>query len=241
MAAEGELKLLGTWASPYVSRVKLALHLKGQSYEYVVEEDHFNNKSELLLSSNPVHKKVPVMIHNGKPICESLIIMEYIDEAFPCAEASLLPADPHDRAVARFWATYIDDKLVPSWKQAFSGKTGEEKAEGMSHTLAAVDALEAAMEECSSKGKPFFGGDTVGYLDVALGGLLSWLHGTEELCGAKILDAAKTPLLSAWARRFGELDAAKVALPDVGKLVKFAKMRRAQLEAAMAAATVSRN
>jgi glutathione S-transferase len=94
MAAEGELKLLGTWASPYVSRVKLALHLKGLSYEYVVEEDHFNNKSELLLSSNQVHKKVPVMIHNGKPICESLIIMEYLDEAFPDTAAPLLPADP---------------------------------------------------------------------------------------------------------------------------------------------------
>ncbi|EAY79298.1 hypothetical protein OsI_34424 [Oryza sativa Indica Group] len=183
MAGHDELKLLGTWASPYVSRVKLALHLKGLSYEYVVEEDHFNNKSELLLSSN---------------------------------------------------------QLVPSWKQAFSGKTGEEKAEGMRHMLAAVDALEAAMEEWS-KGKPFFGGDAVGFLDVALGGLLSWLHGTEELCGAKILDAAKTPLLSAWARRFGEMDAAKVALPDVCKLVEFAKMRRVQLEAAMAATTVSRN
>lgn len=237
---EGELKLLGTWASPYVSRVKLALHLKGLSYEYVVEEDHFNNKSELLLSSNPVHKKVPVMIHNGKPICESLIIMEYLDEAFPDTAAPLLPADLHDRAVARFWAAYIDDKLVPSWKQAFSGKTGEEKAEGMRHMLAAVDALEAAME-WSYKGKPFFGGDAVGFLDVALGGLLSWLHGTEELCGAKILDAAKTPLLSAWARRFGEMDAAKVALPDVCKLVEFAKMKRVQLEAAMAATTVSRN
>ncbi len=112
MAAEGELKLLGTWASPYVSRVKLALHLKGLSYEYVVEEDHFNNKSELLLSSNQVHKKVPVMIHNGKPICESLIIMEYLDEAFPDTAAPLLPADLHDRAVARFWAAYIDDKVI---------------------------------------------------------------------------------------------------------------------------------
>ncbi|KAF2914522.1 hypothetical protein DAI22_10g169200 [Oryza sativa Japonica Group] len=180
------------------------------------------------------------MIHNGKPICESLIIMEYLDEAFPDTAAPLLPADLHDRAVARFWAAYIDDKLVPSWKQAFSGKTGEEKAEGMRHMLAAVDALEAAME-WSYKGKPFFGGDAVGFLDVALGGLLSWLHGTEELCGAKILDAAKTPLLSAWARRFGEMDAAKVALPDVCKLVEFAKMKRVQLEAAMAATTVSRN
>ena len=62
-----ELKLLGTWTSPFVIRVKLALSFKGLSYEDVEEEDLYHNKSELLLKSNPVHKKVPVLVHNGKP------------------------------------------------------------------------------------------------------------------------------------------------------------------------------
>ena len=111
MAAGGgdELKLLGMWASPYVSRVKLALHLKGVSYEYV--EEDLANKSDLFLRSNPVHKTVPVLIQNGNPICESSIIVQYIDEAFPDSGAALLPSDPHDRAVARFWTAYIDDKV----------------------------------------------------------------------------------------------------------------------------------
>ena len=68
---EDELKLLGTWASPWVSRVKLALNLKGLSYEYI--EQDLDEKSVLLLASNPVHKKVPVLIHNGKSFCESRV------------------------------------------------------------------------------------------------------------------------------------------------------------------------
>ncbi|VAH12232.1 unnamed protein product [Triticum turgidum subsp. durum] len=225
MAGEDELKLLGTWASPWVSRVKLALHLKGLSYEYV--EQDLDNKSDLLLTSNPVHKKVPVLIHNGKPICESVVILEYIDEAYGITGPSLLPTDPYECAIARFWVDYIDQKLVIPWKVAFTAD-GEEKTEGIKHMLAVVQTLEGALKECS-KGKPFFGGDSVGYVDIALGGLLAFLQGTEELCGTKPFDIANTPLLLAWVERFIALDAAKVALPDVTKLVEFAKTKRAQM------------
>ncbi|KAF8698472.1 hypothetical protein HU200_035212 [Digitaria exilis] len=227
--AGGELKLLGAWPSPFALRVKLALSFKGLSYEDI--EEDLRNKSDLLVSSNPVHKKIPVLIHNGKPICESQIIVQYIDEAFVGTGPSLLPGDPYERAIARFWAAYVDDKLVASWMQTFRGKTDEEKAEGVKQTLAAVEHLEAAFKECS-KGKPFFGGDNVGYLDVTLGGLVGWVHAGEKLYGFNPFDATRSPLLNAWVERFGELDAAKAVLPDTDRLVDFAKMRQAEAAAA---------
>jgi glutathione S-transferase len=70
--------LFDTWASPFGMRVRIALEEKGVNYEYT--EQDLRNKSPLLLQMNPVYKKVPVLLHNGKPICESLIAVEYVDE-----------------------------------------------------------------------------------------------------------------------------------------------------------------
>ncbi|KAK1662664.1 hypothetical protein QYE76_050823 [Lolium multiflorum] len=229
MAGGDELKLLGTWASPFAIRVKFALALKGLSYEYA--EEDLASKSDLLLSSNPVHK-IPVLIHNGVPVCESNVIVEYIDEAF--AGPSILSADPYERAIARFWAAYVDDKLLASWATIiFRGKTEEEKSEGKKALLAALDTLEGALANCSD-GKAFFGGDSVGLVDMALGSQLSWLKATEVITGEEFFASDKTPLLAAWMARFTELDDAKAALPDVDKVVEFAKMRQARMAAAAA-------
>lgn len=224
------LKLIGQYGSAFVTRVKLALSLKGLSYEYV--EEDLRNKSALLLSSNPVHKAVPVLIHRGKPICESQVIVQYIDEAFAGIGPPLLPADPYERSVARFWAAFIEDKLVSPWDRVFRAKTEDEREEAMKQMLAAVDALEGALKE--GRPRPFFGGDSVGYVDVVLGGAVSYAKGHDALFGSELIDAAKTPLLAAWMERFCELDAAKAVLQDVHAVVEYARTVQARVAAATA-------
>ena len=108
--AKSDVKVLSSWPSPYSMRPRIALNIKSVNYEYI-EERLWEGKSELLLKSNPVQKKVPNLIHGDNTICESLIIVQYIDETWSSAP-SILPSDPYERAIARFWAAYLDEKVL---------------------------------------------------------------------------------------------------------------------------------
>ena len=103
-----EVILLDEWLSMFGMRARIALAEKEIKYEY--REQDLMNKSQLLLQMNPIHKKIPVLIHKGKPICESIIIVEYIDEVWK-EKAPLLPSDPYQRAQARFWADFVNKKV----------------------------------------------------------------------------------------------------------------------------------
>jgi glutathione S-transferase len=107
-AIEEEVQLLGAVGSPFVIRVQIALKLKGIEHKYV--EEKLGYLSETLLNYNPVYKMVPVLVHNGNPISESRVILEYIGEAWK--QNPILPNDPYQRAVDRFWSKFIDDKVI---------------------------------------------------------------------------------------------------------------------------------
>ncbi|KAK2969000.1 hypothetical protein RJ640_007865, partial [Escallonia rubra] len=162
MEDQSEVVLFGMWASHYCTRVELALKLKGIPYQYV--EEDLQNKSDLLLQYNPVHKKVPVMVHKGKPVAESIVILEYIDDCWSNTPR-LLPDDPHERSKVRFWASYYDQKLIPSSVHlvALKGKEQEKAMENFSEVLS---VFEEGIARDFPQRSPFFNGETLGFVDI---------------------------------------------------------------------------
>ncbi|KAK1390667.1 Glutathione transferase [Heracleum sosnowskyi] len=208
MAAQG-VKLLGAWASPYSRRVEIALKLKGIDYEFVAQT--LSPKSPDVLKYNPVHKKVPILLHNGKPVVESLVVVEYIDETWSSGP-SILPADPLGKANARFWAKFIDDKLMPAIINIRRCQ-GEEQVKAIDVVVELLKVLENEL-----KGKKFFGGDTIGLVDIAANFIALWLPVHQEIMGLQIVTKEKLPVFCAWIDEYLNSSIIKQSLPSKDEL-----------------------
>ncbi|GAB4833891.1 hypothetical protein Ancab_032138 [Ancistrocladus abbreviatus] len=213
-----EVKLFGAWASPFSNRIEIALKLKGVEYEYI--EEDLQNKSPELLKYNPVYKKIPVLVHNGKPIAESLVILEYVDETWK--DNPILPQDPYERAMARFWAKFIDEKVLPSTWKALWG-AGEEQVKAVEEANENLKILEKELE-----GKRFFGGESIGYVDIVANFTALWIPVVQEAVERQVL-AVDFPTLCKWKGEFLNNDFIKENMPPKDKLKAF---YRARLEAA---------
>lgn len=215
---ESKVTLHGFWASPYVCKVIWTLKLKGVLVEYI--EEDLSNKSAALLEYNPVHKKVPVLVHGGKPISESAVILEYIEETWPDRDNPLLPADPHDRALARFWIDFGQQKGLTFFAFFLSSEEDKEKTGKQ-----VLETLRIVQDEALAD-KKFFGGDRIGLVDLSYGWLVHMFECVQEIVGLRIMEPLSLPKLCEWAINFREEPVIKDNLPDEVELTAHLKRVR---------------
>ncbi|OIW07514.1 hypothetical protein TanjilG_14460 [Lupinus angustifolius] len=210
---QGEVKLLGIRGSPFVCRVVIALKLKGVEYEFI--EENLGNKSDLLLEYNPIYKKVPVLFNYDKPVSESLAIVKYIDD---CSKGDpMLPTKPYQRGLAHFWSNFIDEKIVPAVRKAVFTLDEVEREKGIEESLEALQFLE---NELKSK---FFGGDEIGFLDIAATIIAYWVPIFQEVTGLQIFTSDKFPKLYNWSQELINHPIVKESLPPREPLLAFFK------------------
>lgn len=107
----GGIRLYGYFRSSCSWRLRLALGLKGLSYEYVpvnllAGEQH----ADWYAAINPFHA-VPTLVIDGHTLSESLPILEYLEETRPTPP--LLPREPHLRAKVRQLAETVNAGIQP--------------------------------------------------------------------------------------------------------------------------------
>ncbi|XP_059306452.1 probable glutathione S-transferase [Lycium ferocissimum] len=168
------------------------------------------------ISSN---EKLPF---NGKPIAESMVIVEYIDETFE--GLSILPKDPYDRALARFWAKFLDDKVLYR-KHREHGilfiilyDNGEEQEKGKEEVWEMLKILDNELKD-----KKFFVNDKFGFADIAANFMGLWLGLFQEGSGVVVVTSEKFPNFCAWRDEFFNCSQVKKYLPPRDELLAFFK------------------
>lgn len=105
-------------ASTCSKKVRMCLAEKALEWDsHLVNLQKFEQHDPEYLKLNP-NGVVPTLVHDGRPITESTVIIEYIDDTFP--DRPLKPEDTYARAQMRLWEKWSDDVgyaavYVPTW------------------------------------------------------------------------------------------------------------------------------
>ncbi|KAI0452406.1 glutathione S-transferase [Xylaria acuta] len=181
-ADEHALKLYGGWFCPFVQRSWIVLHEKRISHQYVEINPYHKAAEFLALNPRGLVPTVAVPTESGrdkekekvKPLYESTVVCEYLDEAY-ADEAEhgepLLPRgdDPRDvylRARCRLWIDHVGNKIVPGFYRLLQHTPEKDYSieEARTNFLNQIGAFVREMDD----GGPWFLGERFSLVDVML-------------------------------------------------------------------------
>src|SRR5690606_31978114 len=112
-ATEPSMKLFHGWLSSASRRVRLCLAEKGIDYESVaIDLGRQQQHSPEYLAMNPNGVVPALQLDDGRPLHESSVICEYLDDIRP--DPPLRPSDPYRLAVMRNFIRWTDEKVLPN-------------------------------------------------------------------------------------------------------------------------------
>jgi maleylacetoacetate isomerase len=166
------LVLYHYWRSSSSWRVRFALHYKGISYEsrFVnLRAGEQSNDEYKMLSPLGV---VPCLLVNGRPLTESVAILEYLEDVAP--EKALLPHDPWRRARVRQLVEVVNSGIQPLQNLTVLDRVSSDEGvrnEWVRHFIGrGLEALESSLAavEADFGSGPYAFGDQLTLADVYL-------------------------------------------------------------------------
>ena len=206
------MKLYTFFRSGTSHRLRIALNLKGLSYEQAAvdlrREEHLGDAFKAI---NP-QQFVPVLEADGHRMTQSPAIIEWLEERYP--NPPLLPADAADRAQVRALAALVgcdihpvnNRRILEALRHRFGADDAAVNDWCGTWISAGFDAIEAMLAANTRRGDYCFG-NTPTLADVYL------VPQVESARRFKV-DLARWPRVQAIDTRCGELEAFRKAAPS---------------------------
>jgi glutathione S-transferase len=152
-----DLHLVSHKLCPYVQRARIVLAEKNIPHQ--VQFIDLADKPEWFLKISPLGK-VPVLCVDGRPLFESAVIAEYLDETSP---GSLHPLDALEKARNRSWIEFASATLA-----AIATFYRAKDHESFSDAMASLGERFRRLEDELDDG-PWFNGEAFSMVDAAFG------------------------------------------------------------------------
>ena len=195
-----KLKLVSFNLCPFVQRARITLEEK--KLEHEIEYIDLDMPPDWFFDVSPL-EKVPVLLVDDKPLFESMVICEFIDNI---SGDDLYPKDPFKRAQQRAWIALADTMLG----LLFNLKTASTETDFKRAKASMIDKLDVLEEEMGDG--PYFAGDKFGMVDVAYAPLFRNLTGITRHTGVDFYE--DTPKVRAWSEQLLATPAVKASVPD---------------------------
>ena len=115
----------------------------------------------ILIDINP-KGLVPAVEYQGKALYESLILCEFLEDAYPSYQPNILPTDPYKRAYVRIWVDFITKNLVPGFMRLVQAQDPQKQKQYLDEVINEQKKFAAQV-----KG-PYFLGEEFSLVDVAI-------------------------------------------------------------------------
>ena len=167
------MKVYGFWRSSAAYRLRIALALKGLSYDYVSVHLTKGEQNQPEYGAINPQQLVPVMEEDGQRLYQSLALIQYLEETHP--EPPLIPADPVAAARVRSLALIVACEIHPlnnprvlNYLTSTFGITDEQRRKWYHHWIqVGFSALEKRLAGETGTGR-FCHGNTPGLADICL-------------------------------------------------------------------------
>jgi len=169
------MKLIGSYASPYVRKVRIVMAEKKLDYTFVLE-DVWSDQTRIV-DSNPLGKVPCLIMEGGEALFDSRVIVEYLDTLSPVGK--LIPAVGRERAEIKTWEALadgvMDAALLARMEAVWPKRTEAQRSPAwidrqLGKIRASVEAMSRGLGD-----KPFCSGTHFSLADVAVGAALGYL------------------------------------------------------------------
>lgn len=194
------LKLISFTLCPYVQRAMIVLNEKNVPFD--IEYIDLSEPPPWFYDISPL-EKVPVLLVDEKPLFESMVICEYLDEI---TEGSLYPDDAFKRATNRSWIEFGNDILSTTFE--FYTTEDEKRFKHLTNTL--VDRFEVLEEEISDDS--YFNGKNFSMVDAVYAPIFRYHNRIIQYKDYGFFDDA--PKIKAWGDKLLERSSVIKSVPD---------------------------